>query len=369
MPIEWIKIDNNLEKETWKKETIDKIKTLDESAIIDFLNNEPLDVVVSWTGKDEVVEKKTMKDIMQAFQKYTIDWVSVSYTPDAPEWIKKVIDTPEHDDLLYLIQTIKSALSMWVPWAANEAGETVIPPLDMQTIKDLRLLQWEIQDVTIEDINKLTLSDKQWVSPQGVLKALTSLNKINPSLWKKISLLIKKWDILWIQLALGMVVGSPNINKNADGVFGASTLNNLWAWKVVKTNLAITSSFVRGDDILPLIPNQILINDMNDVRKWWWSWEAQFLYFPHPKFSQSFYSDWRFVQEIDVTKPQSILERASKGTQLSTATIEWKWSYNEDGQMTITFGGGIKETNSAVEDLEAKMKLNRYIVSGGTQWP
>jgi len=38
--------------------------------------------------------------------------VSVSYTPDAPEWIKKVIDTPEHDDLLYLIQTIKSALSM-----------------------------------------------------------------------------------------------------------------------------------------------------------------------------------------------------------------------------------------------------------------
>ncbi|MEI7557354.1 MAG: hypothetical protein WCJ45_00400 [bacterium] len=46
-------------------------------------------------------------------------------------------------------------------------------------IKGKTIENMTIEDVTIEDINKLTLSDTQWVSPQGVMKALASLNKIN----------------------------------------------------------------------------------------------------------------------------------------------------------------------------------------------
>jgi hypothetical protein len=50
----------------------------------------------------------------------------------------------------------------------------------------------KIEDVTIEDINKLTLSDVKWVSPQGVMKALASLKRINLPLYEKIVPLIKK---------------------------------------------------------------------------------------------------------------------------------------------------------------------------------
>ncbi len=235
----------------------------------------------------------------------------------------------------------------------NNEKETWEKTADIQIKDDLRLLQSEVKDVpiddvTMEEINKLTLSDIQWVSPEGVMKALVSLKKIDQSLWEKISSLIKKWDILWMQLSLGMVVGDKNSNKNADGVFGRSTLNNLWAWKVIKTNLTPTSELEQDGETEKLWPNMIIIHNMDEVRKWWWSWEAVFVY-ASPRFAQIFHANWRFVQKMDATEPQSLLQQAAFGAEYTVNMIKWNWAYNENGQMVLTYDGKV-EKNKRTED-------------------
>ncbi len=260
---------------------------------------------------------------------------------------------------------------MTVEWIKSnnqkENWEKTIDPIKdslnvlQSNIKGKTIENMTIEDVTIEDINKLTLSDTQWVSPQGVMKALASLNKINSLLWEKVSLLIKKWDILWIQLALGMEVGAKDSNKNADGVFWRSTLNNIWAWKVTKTNLTPTSKIERDGEMIELAPNIILISNMNDVRKWWWSWDAMFLYSPMPKFTQKFYGNWRVIQQIDATEPQSILQRASEGAHYNVHTIKWNWRYNENGQMVVTYDGEVTQEKFTKEDPGATTQFNQAI--------
>lgn len=237
---------------------------------------------------------------------------------------------------------------------------------DIQIKNDLRQFKSEIEEVTteevtIEDINKLTLSDAQWVSPEGVMKALNSLKRINPSLWGTISPLIKKWDILWIQLSLGMEVGAKNSNKNADGLFGRSTLNNLWAWKVVKTNLTPTPKRTRGDETIDLWSNVIRISNMDEVRKWWWSWETTFVYTPAPNFGLTFFANWRFIQKIDATEPQSILKRAAEGAEYTVDMIKWNWTYNENGQMVVTYDGKVEKNKRTEDDSEATTKFNQAI--------
>lgn len=250
---------------------------------------------------------------------------------------------------------------MPIEWIkTNNEKETWEKTVDMQTKDDLRLLESETKDVTIEDVNKLTLSDAQWVSPEGVMKALASLKKINPSLWETISPLIKKWDILWIQLALGMEVGAKNSNKNADGLFGRSTLNNLWAWKVVKTNLTPTSEIEQDGEIIQLPPHTIIIKNMDDVRKWWWTWDTVFVY-TSTRFSETFFSNWRFLQQMDATQPQSILQQAAFGAEYTVNKIRWSWAYNENGQMVVTYDGKVEKNKRTEDAPEATAKFNENI--------
>ena len=250
---------------------------------------------------------------------------------------------------------------MTIEWIkVNDENKNWEKVVDIQTKDDLKLLQSKIEDAKIEDINKLTLSDTKWVSPEGVMKALTNLKKINISLWEEISLLIKKWDILWIQLALGMVVGATNSNKNADGLFGRSTLNNLWAWKVVKTNLTPTSEIEEDGEIVQLEPNMIIIKNMDDVRKWWWTWDAVFVY-TSPGFRQFFSSDWRFIQKIDATEPQSILQQAVEWANYTVNVIKGNWAYNEKGQMVVTYDGKVEKNKRTEDAPKATEKFNEAI--------
>jgi len=240
MIFEAVKIDNKLEVAT-EKAAIDALKIDDKNTV---------DVFKSALSTEQITlndgTKDTFSNIAKVFTTYNVTWNETDKKlicdekdkdgNTTPARLTTLITDTDENDLAYLIYKISSVLGV-------ETTGLLEKNLNKQTIAQLTSLKTKIEaenlNEEVENVGKLESKDIAFtlysgVTADQVVAAVETLKTANLTLANTIIPLLKSGDVQGVQEALNMTANDMFLYKQADGKFGARTLANLKAGKVVE---------------------------------------------------------------------------------------------------------------------------------------